>query len=57
MSHTINTKKHSQKAPSGFKKMTKRVRRAKEKQALKELLGGRNREIPVFKKSDTYDYL
>jgi len=44
------------KAPSSFKKVRRSIRRAKEKQALKELLNGRNRDIPEFKKSDTYDY-
>jgi len=56
MSRTINTKKHPMKAPSSFKKVRRSIRRAKEKQALKELLNGRNRDIPEFKKSDTYDY-
>jgi len=56
MSHTINTKKHSMKAPSSFKKVMKRVRKAKERQALKELMQGLDKEIPIFKKTDTYDY-
>jgi hypothetical protein len=36
---------------SEFKKVRRRIRRAKEKQALRE-----NKEIPIFKKDDVWDW-
>jgi len=37
--------------PATFKKQQKKIRRAKEKQALRE-----KKEIPVFKKTDCWDW-
>ncbi len=39
--------------PKKYKRFTKKSRRSKEKQALKNNI---NNEVPLFKKSDTGDY-
>ena len=44
--------KHRQKPPKWYKKMKKKIRKAKVKQALRQ----GNEEIPTFKKTDTWDW-
>jgi hypothetical protein len=53
MSRSKNHRKTYGQIPSSFKELTKRKRRAKERQAVKV---GKFEEIPIFKKSDAYDY-
>ena len=50
MSRSRNTKQ-SQKPPKWFKIMQKKKRKAKEKSALRN-----DKEIPEFKKTDTWDW-
>jgi hypothetical protein len=50
MSHSWKTKR-VMKAPKSFKKMKKRIRKAKERMAFKM-----HKEVPVFNKTNTWDY-